>query len=489
MLGRAALSLALLAGFYLLGLAVAAGLLWVALQLSMSGSIGQLRLVWVCVATAGVLLWSLRPRIDHFVEPGPRLTEEDQPELFAVLAAVSRAAGERMPADVFVVDDCNAAVTNRGGVMGFGGHRVMLLGLPLMQLLSIRELQAVLAHEFGHFHGGDTALVRVVYQTRIAIARTCVTMRGRLIDLLFYWYGHLYLRLSAAVSRSQEFAADAFAGRIASRRALASVIRKLEDALPALVMYRVFTWDRIVAAGFRPSDVEGFGRVLATVRFADPSDLRDDEAHDAFDSHPDPAARIRKLMADNTEAADDDTPRAISLFKDVPLLEERLASFGRGDAVPLIEIAWEDVAQRVHAPAWRRTVDENLLALADMTFESLPTSEAAAAAAGRRTGTPMAKLADASEVASKVTGAIVAAISLRLCRDGWRADPIPFDMVFERDGVSQSPASTIPAVLLGNADALVGWLEFCRVADLRGPLVEPYTTPAVEVRDRRVGEA
>jgi Zn-dependent protease with chaperone function len=34
--------------------------------------------------------------------------------------------------------------------MGFGSRRVMGLGLPLLQALNVSQLEAVLAHEFGH---------------------------------------------------------------------------------------------------------------------------------------------------------------------------------------------------------------------------------------------------------------------------------------------------------------------------------------------------
>jgi len=66
----------------------------------------------------------------------------------------------------------NAWVAHRGGLMGLGARGIMGLGLPLLQTLTVSELRAVLAHEFGHYHGGDTKLGRFVYGTRTAIGRT-----------------------------------------------------------------------------------------------------------------------------------------------------------------------------------------------------------------------------------------------------------------------------------------------------------------------------
>jgi heat shock protein HtpX len=48
----------------------------------------------------------------------------------------------------------------------------MGLGLSLLQTLSVSQFRAVLAHEFGHFHAGDTKLGPWIYRTRAAIGRT-----------------------------------------------------------------------------------------------------------------------------------------------------------------------------------------------------------------------------------------------------------------------------------------------------------------------------
>ena len=124
------------------------------------------------IAGGGLILWSIIPRPDRFVPPGPRLGEEDQPRLFQVIREVAEQTGQAMPADVFLVFDMNAWVAQRGGVMGIGSARVMGLGIPLLQYLTLPELKAVLAHEFGHYHGGDTKVGPWIYKTRAAIGRT-----------------------------------------------------------------------------------------------------------------------------------------------------------------------------------------------------------------------------------------------------------------------------------------------------------------------------
>src|SRR5207302_922720 len=86
--------------------------------------------------------------------PGPLLNPAGQTRLFAELQAVAHAVGEAMPAEVYVSPEMNAGVLQRGR------RRVMVLGLPLMQVLSVNEMRAVLAHEFGHYQSADALAAR-----------------------------------------------------------------------------------------------------------------------------------------------------------------------------------------------------------------------------------------------------------------------------------------------------------------------------------------
>jgi heat shock protein HtpX len=117
---RAVLALVLLVGFYLLALGIAAGLLAIVYFEVREGRRVHVKLAIVCIASAGAILWSILPRLDRFVPPGPRLDHGEHPELFKLLRAVARAAGQEMPADVYLFNEVNAWVRHRGGIMGFG---------------------------------------------------------------------------------------------------------------------------------------------------------------------------------------------------------------------------------------------------------------------------------------------------------------------------------------------------------------------------------
>ena len=77
-----------------------------------------------------------------------------------------------MPEDVYLAPDVNAGVAHVGGFVGIGARPIMILGLPLLAVLNVSELRGVIAHEFGHYVGGETKLAPFIYRTRDAIGRT-----------------------------------------------------------------------------------------------------------------------------------------------------------------------------------------------------------------------------------------------------------------------------------------------------------------------------
>ena len=196
-----------------------------------------IKLALVCVGCAGAIVWAILPRFDKFVPPGPPLTSGDAPQLFEVLTDVSTATEQAMPADVYLVNDVNAFVAERGGIMGLGSHRVMGIGLPLMQAVTVQELRAIVAHEFGHYHSGDVKIGPWIYKTRVAIGRTIQQLGDGYLGKIFVAYGKLFLRVTHAISRRQEFIADEVAANAAGATAMASALRKVHGAAGAFQSY------------------------------------------------------------------------------------------------------------------------------------------------------------------------------------------------------------------------------------------------------------
>ena len=203
--GRFAAAIALTIGFYTLALAMAAALLAVAILPWALGGGGN---VWLSITglVLGVsILVAIFPRRARFEPPGVRLTDAEQPRLMALIGDEARACDEQPPDEVYATFEVNAAV------LEVGRHRrVMIVGLPLLHLVTERGLRGVIAHELGHYAGGDTRLGPWIYRTREAIVRTVSHLGDddgdeswsqAAVRQPFIWYGKAFLRITNAISR------------------------------------------------------------------------------------------------------------------------------------------------------------------------------------------------------------------------------------------------------------------------------------------------
>jgi heat shock protein HtpX len=379
LLWRAVLALVLMVSFYLLALAVAGGLLYVPYaEIRFTHRIHP-KLALMCIVAACAILWSILPRIDKFRAPGAFLDAPRHPRLFQELDATAAAVGQAMPAEVYLVPDVNAWVSHCGGVMGFGSRRVMGLGLPLLRVLTVSQLRAVLAHEFGHYHGGDTALAPWIYKTRAAIIRTVEHLGDSFIQKPFVWYAKMFLRITNAVSRQQEYAADALAARVVGAAPLITGLQTVSRAGQAFEAY----WDMEVApllsAGYRPPLADGFAAFFQSSRISSQTaaalSREMEEAHqDPYDTHPCLKDRIAALSGIPSNEGPTNDSAAISLLDDVAVLERHMLRTlaGKDDPGELRAIQWQDALSTVYMPAWLRTVREHVEALSRICLGQLP---------------------------------------------------------------------------------------------------------------------
>ena len=377
---RAVMAVALLIGFYLLAIAISALLLWIPWEEYQVAHRITPRLLIVCVLGAGIILWSIVPRPERFVAPGPVLRPDRHYELFEDLRQIARDTDQVMPEEVYLVLDVNAWVGERGGFMGFGSRRVMGLGLPLLQSLTVSELRAVLAHEFGHYDAGDTALGPWIYRTRATIGRTLrgLEHHSGLLQKPFRWYGLMFLRVTQGVSRAQEFAADALAARVAGAAALQSGLRHVRSAAEAFGPYWQSEVAPVLEAGFRPPLAEGFSQFTARPKIASALAASIEEAMresttDPYDSHPPLAERIAAVEGIAGPSPVQDTRPAIALLSKLGQSEEELVAFVFGKGVPALEpLAWGEVGARVVQPGWESAVKEHAALLSTVTVDQLP---------------------------------------------------------------------------------------------------------------------
>lgn len=426
MAGRATAALLLTIGFYGLALIVALALLAVPYFEWVWAHRVTGRLAIICLVGAGIILWSIVPRPERFVPPGPRLPPEQNPRLFSEAEAVAKLVDEPMPREVYLVPEVNAGVFQRGGFLGRGGHRVMVIGLPLLDALTVWQFRAVLAHEFGHYHGGDVRLGPWIYRTRETIGRTIRNLRGRgLLQMPFLVYGRLFLRTTQAISRQQEFAADALAARTVGPKPLTDGLRRIHAAGLAFNSYWRDEFVLVVNAGYRVPFVAGFRQFTTNERVSGLLEraIQEELAHphsDPYDSHPPLAARLAAVERLPRGPASGDEAPALSLIGDPLDAERQLLGTMLKPGVSLRDLAWEAVGPEVIFPQMRKRIEPYRHLVKDDTVVHLPELATKAAALGRSIAAAQGrKVPDGVDPALWGVGLIGDSFTLALGANGW----------------------------------------------------------------------
>ena len=449
------LAVALTVGFYVLALGLIAGLVWIVFIPDVPG-----RVIGFCIVGAILIAVAIIPRPSRFSPPGPLLNPAGQPRLFAALADVARGVGEPMPAEVYITPEMNAGVLQRGG------RRVMVLGMPLMQVMSISQMRAVLAHEFGHYQGGDTKLGPWVYRTRETIERTLrtVSRQGALLQLPFLWYGQLFMRVSQGVSRQQEFAADQLAARTVGAKPMIDGLRSLAKGAIAFDTYWRQEVVPLVEAGFQPPIAEGFTRFLA-----EPAIMKDvavaaeerlaQARTDPYDSHPPDAERIAALMspallATSPAVAGEEEPAAITLVDGLEYIDAALLMGILKPGLQLRRITWAETGSVALLPGLRVRVGRHAGLVGGYTIGWIPELLKYA----DRLGQSEAKAAGASvapeQARSLGIGLAGAALANALAQNGWSAESLPGRPVVMRRGeLMLEPFIEVNRLARGEVDA------------------------------------
>ncbi|WP_217705437.1 M48 family metallopeptidase [Peristeroidobacter soli] len=372
------LAMAGLALFVALYLGLTAWFTWTAWRLIVGmthgGDVFMGIVAGACSAFLAIFMWKALFFVQHRHEIDDiEVTAEQQPRLFAFINRLADEAGAPRAHRVFLSPRVNAAVFYDLTVLNllFPSRKNLEIGLALVNTLTLGELKAVLAHEFGHFAQRSMAVGRWVYVAQ-QIAAHIISKRDALdsflralsrFDLRIAWVGWLLsliiwsirsmmetvfrivLLAQRALSREMELQADLVAVSLTGSDALIHALHKLGAADDA--------WSRAVA--FADSELRDKRRV--TDLFAvqkhvtgklrdildnpaygevDPLPAANREQHRVFKTSLGQPPRMWSTHPENSEreqnakrtyiAAVIDERSAWELFDDVPAMKERMTA-------------------------------------------------------------------------------------------------------------------------------------------------------------------
>lgn len=471
---RSIMAVLLTIGFYGLALGIASALLYIVyVEITLLHRI-NVRITLGCLIGAGVILWAILPRPDHFTIPGALLVSEKHPRLFETIQNIAKRTGQKMPAAIYLVLDANAFVAERGGFMGIGRKRIMGIGLPLLQTFSVSELEAMLAHEFGHFYRGDTSLGPWVYQTRMAIIRTVMNLQNNsLLQAPFRWYGELFLRITQAVSRNQEFLADALAATVSGSQAVISSLKKSRATAPVFSAFMKSELLPVIQSGYRPPLADGFtyftqANGVSEVMDHIVVDALKETKHEPYDSHPSMTERILAVQDLPAQQACDDTP-AFALINPHPELEREMmaAVFGPKNLSMLKPIQWEEVGESIYLKRWKETITKFSNAFQGLSASNLLEfrSPQGPVSSFVQNDKDMMKTQDISKTTDVLLGI---ALSVMLADNGWKVTTQPGSAItLTRDGMEINPSQLLESINESSAEKWAQTIQDYGIADLK----------------------
>lgn len=436
------------------------------------------------------VLWSLVSRKALMQPEGAAIDLSCEHQLRTELEAIAGTMAERMPSDVFLVASPNA------GVVQLGKRRLMLLGLPLLQLLTVSEFRAVMAHEFAHYYAGDTRLGPWVFRARESMEQVLRSLTGEsvLLEITRKWgvvallhmlivgavelYWKLLTRFTQSISRRQEFRCDELACYIAGSTSLEGGLCSLQRAASGFSAY----WHHVSSAlvtGFRPQVADGFGRFMAVPAIAAATAAYTEqqvanEKTGIFDSHPPLGARLRKLRALAIPVPREDSRPAIALIQDLPKLELALLQ----NMAPNLNVAalkvidWNSAGLAVYAPWWRRETEKLRQLLGPCSLAKLPEKVRGLRDIAHRLPDARGTLPTREQRLEKATELLSLVLTLALLDRGWRLHFQPGEHYLEMGTEKLQPRATIAELTSGQLSA-TQWEEYCgRLGMMEWALVE-----------------
>lgn len=208
------------------------------------GGEGGMAIALVLAMGSNLVSWWFSDRIVLALHRAKEATPESAPRLTAIVAGLARRADLPMPR-VYVIPQAapNAFATGRSP-----SHAAVAVTEGLLRVMDDEQVAAVLAHELGHVARRDTLTMAVAASMAGALSMLAEIARwsmifgggdrdrrdgggiGTLVALLVAPFAAMLIQL--AISRSREFAADAYSAKLmGSPQPLIRALRALDAGL------------------------------------------------------------------------------------------------------------------------------------------------------------------------------------------------------------------------------------------------------------------
>ena len=192
----------------------------------------MIKLVWIPLGLAYFIFKAMWIR---FTPPqGHNLKHNEAPQLFAEVEQIRKALRAQRIHRIIITPELNAAVAQipRLGMLGWP-RNYLVLGLPLLNMLSVEELRAVIAHEFGHLSKSHARFGNWIYRIRqvwYLLLSRLEQDRSALAGIFtrfFDWYAPYFNAYSFVLARANEYEADHESARITSAPIAAAALTKV----------------------------------------------------------------------------------------------------------------------------------------------------------------------------------------------------------------------------------------------------------------------
>ena len=167
---------------------------------------------------------------------GLKVNRRQVPHLFALVDELTTKLQAPRFHNILLNQEFNAGVVQipRLGIFGWQ-QNYLLLGLPLMESLSVEQLKAVLAHELGHLSGNHSRFAAWIYRMR----KTWMQIYERLhqsdrqgaavlFNRFLDWYWPAFNAYSFILARMNEYEADRCAAQLAGAKTAAEALINIE---------------------------------------------------------------------------------------------------------------------------------------------------------------------------------------------------------------------------------------------------------------------